>query len=119
MFRRAGILTHYAYVRKSNYLLPEMVVPLLQDAVAGRSFVDPEIAVRVEEVQQKDEQCDDENLCTDDSCSVLNECAHLPNALPCDDGSFCNGADTCAGGSCSIHPGDPCAAESWLGSEID
>ena len=40
---RAGILTHYAYVRKSNYLLPEMVVPLLRDAVAGRSFVDPEI----------------------------------------------------------------------------
>jgi DNA-binding NarL/FixJ family response regulator len=55
-FRRAGILTHYAYVRKSNYLLPEMVVPLLHDAVAGRSFVDPEIAARVEEVQHKDEQ---------------------------------------------------------------
>jgi DNA-binding NarL/FixJ family response regulator len=54
-FRRAGILTHYAYVRKSNYLLPEMVVPLLRDAMAGRSFVDPEIAVRVEEVQRKDE----------------------------------------------------------------
>src|SRR3954463_11510314 len=30
-FRRAGILTHSAYVRKANYLLPEMVVPLLQD----------------------------------------------------------------------------------------
>src|SRR5687768_8133295 len=55
-FRRAGILTHYAYVRKSNYLLPEMVVPLLRDAISGRSFVDPEIAARVEEVQQKDEQ---------------------------------------------------------------
>ena len=55
-FRRAGILTHYAYVRKSNYLLPEMVVPLLQDAVSGRSFVDPEIAARVEEVQHKDAQ---------------------------------------------------------------
>ena len=55
-FRRAGILTHYAYVRKSNYLLPEMVVPLLQDAVSGRSFVDPEIATRVEEVQHKDAQ---------------------------------------------------------------
>jgi DNA-binding NarL/FixJ family response regulator len=53
-FRRAGILTHYAYVRKSNYLLPEMLLPLFQDAVAGRSFVDPEIAARVEEVQQKD-----------------------------------------------------------------
>ena len=53
-FRRAGILTHYAYVRKSNYLLPEMLLPLLHDAVSGRSFVDPEIAARVEEVQHKD-----------------------------------------------------------------
>ena len=55
-FRRAGILSHYAYVRKSNYLLPELIVPLLRDAVAGRSFVDPEIVDRVEEVRQKDEQ---------------------------------------------------------------
>ena len=29
-FRRSGILSHYAYVRKSNYLLPAMIVPLLQ-----------------------------------------------------------------------------------------
>jgi len=54
-FRSSGILTHYAYVRKSNYLLPTMVVPLLKDAVAGRSFVDPEIAARVQEVRHKDE----------------------------------------------------------------
>jgi DNA-binding NarL/FixJ family response regulator len=55
-FRRAGILSHYAYVRKSNYLLPSMIVPLLRDAVAGRSFIDPEIESRVEEVRAKDEQ---------------------------------------------------------------
>jgi DNA-binding NarL/FixJ family response regulator len=55
-FRRAGILSHYAYVRKSNYLLPQMIVPLLQDAVAGRSFIDPEIESRVQEVRQKDEE---------------------------------------------------------------
>jgi DNA-binding NarL/FixJ family response regulator len=54
-FRRSGILSHYAYVRKSNYLLPEMIVPLLRDAVAGRSFIDPEIETRVQEVRQKDE----------------------------------------------------------------
>jgi DNA-binding NarL/FixJ family response regulator len=53
-FRRAGILTHYAYVRKSNYLLPEMIVPLLRDAVAGRSFVDPEVEARIQEVRQRD-----------------------------------------------------------------
>src|SRR4051812_10436572 len=55
-FRRAGILSHYAYVRKSNYLLPELILPLIQDSVAGRSFIDPEIEIRVQEVRQKDEQ---------------------------------------------------------------
>lgn len=55
-FRRSGILSHYAYVRKSNYLLPQMIVPLLQEAVAGRSFIDPEIEARVQEVRHKDEQ---------------------------------------------------------------
>jgi DNA-binding NarL/FixJ family response regulator len=54
-FRRAGILSHYAYVRKSNYLLPSMIVPLLQDAASGRSFIDPEIEARVHEVRHKDE----------------------------------------------------------------
>lgn len=55
-FRQSGILSHYAYVRKSNYLLPSMIYPLLRDAVAGRSLIDPEIEARVQEVQQKDEQ---------------------------------------------------------------
>jgi DNA-binding NarL/FixJ family response regulator len=53
-FRQAGILSHYAYVRKSNYLLPQMIVPLLRDAVEGRSFIDPEIEARVQEVRYKD-----------------------------------------------------------------
>jgi len=54
-FLRSGILTHYAYVRKSNYLLPESVLPLLHDAVAGRSFIDPDVEARVQEVRHKDE----------------------------------------------------------------
>src|SRR5215207_3197300 len=55
-FRRSGILSHYAYVRKSNYLLPRLILPLSPDAVAGRGFIDPEIESRVQEVRQKDEQ---------------------------------------------------------------
>jgi DNA-binding NarL/FixJ family response regulator len=55
-FRRSGILSHYAYVRKSNYLLPQMIVPLLRDAAGGRGFIDPEIESRVQEVRHKDEQ---------------------------------------------------------------
>jgi DNA-binding NarL/FixJ family response regulator len=54
-FLRSGILSHYAYVRKSNYLLPAMILPLLRDAVSGRSFIDPEIEMRVQEVRIKDE----------------------------------------------------------------
>lgn len=54
-FRVSGILSHYAYVRKSNFLLPEMILPLLQDAIAGRSFIDPEIEERVHEVRSRDE----------------------------------------------------------------
>ena len=55
-FRRSGILSHYAYVRKSNYLLPQMIIPLLKDALAGKSFIDPEIESRVQEVRHKDEE---------------------------------------------------------------
>jgi DNA-binding NarL/FixJ family response regulator len=54
-FLRSGILSHYAYVRKSNHLLPRSVVSLLRDAVAGKSTIDPEIAARVQEVRHRDE----------------------------------------------------------------
>lgn len=53
-FRQSGILSHYAYVRKSNYLLPNMILPLLKDAIDGRSLIDPEIEMRVQEVRLKD-----------------------------------------------------------------
>jgi YVTN family beta-propeller protein len=50
----------------------------------------------------------DGNVCTDDHCDGVGACIHPANSAPCDDGSFCDGADTCAGGSCSLHAGDPC-----------
>ncbi|MCB1168389.1 MAG: response regulator transcription factor, partial [Leptospiraceae bacterium] len=52
-FMESGILTHFAYVRKSNYLLPDMVAPLLRDAIGGRSFIDPEIEARLHQVKEK------------------------------------------------------------------
>ena len=55
-FRSSGILSHYAYVKKSNYLLPKMILPLIEDAVSGRNFIDPEIEERVQEVWAQDEQ---------------------------------------------------------------
>jgi DNA-binding NarL/FixJ family response regulator len=69
-FRQSGILSHYAYVKKSNYLLPEMIVPLLKDAVAGRSFIDPDIEVRMQEVRQRDER-DPMNLLEPNEQSVV------------------------------------------------
>lgn len=55
-FLRSGILSHYAYVKKSNYLLPDMILPLLVDAKNGRSFIDPEIETRVHGVRVQDER---------------------------------------------------------------
>ena len=55
-FRRSGILSHYAYVRKSSYLLPEMILPLLEDALDGKSFIEPVIEQRVHEVRARDDQ---------------------------------------------------------------
>ncbi|RME37020.1 MAG: hypothetical protein D6788_10395 [Planctomycetota bacterium] len=54
-----------------------------------------------------DADCDDANVCTDDTC-VLNVCQHTPNTLPCDDGLFCTTGDTCSNGVCTGGP-SPCA----------
>src|SRR5690606_3718229 len=45
-----------------------------------------------------------------ESCDEdANDCAaNDPDGSTCDDGSFCNGADTCAAGACTTHAGDPC-----------
>jgi hypothetical protein len=50
----------------------------------------------------------DGNPCTDDVCNDAGNCG-VANTAPCDDGLFCNGADTCSAGACT-HVGDPCAA---------
>jgi len=53
--------------------------------------------------------CDDGLLCTSDACNEdSDQCDFLANSLACSDGVFCNGADTCDDGSCSLHAGDPC-----------
>ena len=52
----------------------------------------------------------DGNLCTDDECDGAGNCGHPNNSEPCNDFLFCNGTDTCGGGSCSVHSGNPCAS---------
>lgn len=54
--------------------------------------------------------CSDGNPCTDDVCDPKTGCSNPNNTAPCDDGTFCNGADTCKDGTCSVHAGNPCGA---------
>lgn len=49
-----------------------------------------------------------DNGVADGSCGVSSSCEIDGDGAPCDDGVFCNGADTCNAGACSVHPGDPC-----------
>ena len=44
--------------------------------------------------------CDDQNLCTDDSCDPEGGCRHANNSLPCDDGNACTTVDKCTDGEC-------------------
>lgn len=50
------------------------------------------------------------NIDCSESCNEMTDActANDPNGTACNDGVFCNGADTCSGGACSVHPGDPC-----------
>ena len=44
--------------------------------------------------------CDDGNLCTDDSCDPAGGCVNLPNEVPCDDDNVCTTGDKCTAGAC-------------------
>lgn len=61
--------------------------------------------------------CDDGDLCTDDSCSKLQGCQHKPNTLPCDDGDVCTKASKCTVGKCvgtapvNCDDGNACTAD--------
>ncbi len=52
--------------------------------------------------------CDDSNPCTTDICDPTTGCSNGFNVDPCNDGVFCNGADTCKDGLCQLHAGNPC-----------
>ncbi len=44
--------------------------------------------------------CDDNNVCTDDSCDAVLGCQHVNNTGICDDGTACTTGDTCTAGAC-------------------
>ncbi len=57
--------------------------------------------------------CDDGVACTDDSCNGgTDSCDNIANNGNCDDGLFCNGAETCDAGLDCQSGSDPCPGQS-------
>jgi hypothetical protein len=52
--------------------------------------------------------CDDQELCTTDTCDPKTGCVSTPNALLCEDGNACTFNDVCAGGKCQPGPLNDC-----------
>jgi len=52
--------------------------------------------------------CDDGNVCTDDSFDRTRGCVHAGNTAPCDDGNACTTRDVCARGRCTGGPAIAC-----------
>jgi subtilisin family serine protease len=63
--------------------------------------------------------CDDGNPCTLDTCTPATGCQHTPRAdgAPCPDGNFCNGTETCQGGTCT--PGTPLVCDDGNACTLD
>ncbi|HAN30318.1 MAG TPA: hypothetical protein DCQ06_01850, partial [Myxococcales bacterium] len=64
-------------------------------------------------------KCDDNNLCTTDSCDPASGCKSINNIKPCDaDGDLCTAVDQCANGVCvkdkliQCDDKNPCTADS-------
>lgn len=54
--------------------------------------------------EPKEMNCNDDNICTDDSCHPVAGCVHQFNTVPCEDGTQCTTGDTCSGGICTSGP---------------
>jgi len=57
-----------------------------------------------------DPDCDDGDVCTDDSCDPATGCVHENNAASCSDGNACTQTDNCQAGACVGSNPVTCAA---------
>jgi subtilisin-like proprotein convertase family protein len=48
-----------------------------------------------------DAECNDNNVCTTDTCNPATGCVNTNNTNPCNDGNACTTNDTCGGGTCN------------------
>jgi len=68
-------------------------------------------------VGKKPKNCDDGNMCTDDSCDDVIGCENNPNKADCEDGNPCT-TDKCSGGKCQktgftdCNDNNPCTTDS-------
>lgn len=56
--------------------------------------------VRVDMLCTQNEDCDDQQVCTDDLCNQDGSCSHSYNQSSCDDGDPCSTQDACSAGVC-------------------
>lgn len=61
--------------------------------------------------------CDDGNVCSDDSCDAKKGCQNLDNFSACEDGNLCTKSDTCALGNCK--PGNKLLCDDKEGCTFD
>ncbi len=54
--------------------------------------------------QSTPRNCDDGNVCTEDTCNPASGCVHSPANGPCNDGDLCTSNDKCNAGSCAGVP---------------
>src|SRR4029077_1560013 len=63
--------------------------------------------------------CNDNNVCTTDTCDPVAGCQHTPvtNGTSCSDGNVCNGVETCQAGACApgtalnCNDNNPCTSD--------
>lgn len=62
----------------------------------------------IEEICYGDFQVNPYNECEICNVSISTTDWTNDDGVACEDGLYCNGDDTCQGGACSVHDGDPC-----------
>ncbi len=82
------------------------------DNTAGTAQNDFILAYDMEGTCSTNEECDDGNPCTDDTCNTETHlCEYSNNTDTCDDGDVCTDSDVCADGTCAGTPIADCCDE--------
>jgi len=62
--------------------------------------------------------CNDNNVCTTDTCTASRLCTYANNSISCNDGLFCTPTDTCSGGVC-VGSGVRCSGAQHCSETLD